>query len=319
MKKTVHIRWVVAHEPLSLFYRAAKSFATSVNLKTTTQKIEVEIMTLTEYSERYNNGVLVSKHDLLSLLDAGKIEMSQVYTTWLAEKYNSDMHVLDMPFIFRNHEHAKDVLEGEIGEQLLDGLGLADNSNVHGLAFTYSGGFRMIPGNKAIRSIEDFKDTFIRSNKNPFAMETFRAVGAIPVPCDLEKINDGVANGFFMGGESAWPRVYPLQHNTFSTAMNDTKHSLFLTSMIVQKKFWASLSSELRQVIKSASVEAARKERAESIRDSEQAKNKAKEDGIEIVELPDSDMRKFVAATKLVYDKFENFFTPGLIDNIRMH
>jgi len=317
MNSPIHIRWVIAHEPLSLFYRAAKSFAAAINSKSNHQKVQVEIMTLTEYSERYNNGVEVNKHDLLGLMDAGKIEMSQMYTTWLAEKYSFDMHVLDMPFMFRDHEHAKDVLEGEVGEQLLGGL--ADNSNVHGLAFTYCGGFRMIPGNKAIRSIEDFKNTPIRSNKNPFAMETFRAVGAIPVPCELEEINDGVASGLFMGGESAWPRVYPLEQNTFSTVMNDTKHSLFLTSMIVQKDFWGSLDAELKQLIKDAAVDAAREERAESIRDGEEARRMVQDEGIEIVELPEQDMKKFAVATKSVYDKFEDCFTPGLLDRIKMH
>ena len=317
MNKTIHIRWVIAHEPLSLFYRAAKSFAASINSRSNGQNIEVEIMTLNEYSDRYNNGVPVSKHDLLGLMDAGKIEMSQMYTTWLAEKYYFDMHVLDLPFIFRDHAHAKVVLEGEVGEQLLGGL--AKRSNVHGLAFTYSGGFRMIPGNKAIRTVEDFDGVSIRSNKNPFAMETFRAVGAIPVPCELEDINDGVANGLFMGGESAWPRVYPLEQNTFSTVMNDTKHSLFLTSMIVQKRFWVSLGAELRQLVKDAAVDAAREERIESIRDGEQAMQKAREEGIEIVELGEGDKQKFVAATQTVYEKFESYFTPGLIDNIKIH
>jgi TRAP-type C4-dicarboxylate transport system substrate-binding protein len=302
---------------MSLFLRAAESFSKAVNSQHASQKIDVEIMTLNDYSIRYNNGVEVTKHELLGLMNEGKIEMSQLYTTWLAEEFNSDMHVLDMPFLFRDHDHAQTVLEGEIGEELLSGI--TRNSHVHGLSFTYSGGFRMIPATKALRSIDDFKDTMIRSNKNPFAMETFRAVGAIPVPCELEEINDGVADGRFVGGESAWPRVYPLGQNIFSTVMNDTKHSLFLTSMIVRKDFWASLDIDLQQIMKNAAVAAAREERAESIRDGEQAKQKAISEGIEVVALGDECTEKFVAASQSVYEKFEDFFTPGLVDSIKKH
>ena len=157
--KTIEIRWVIAHEPLSLFTRAAESFARHINAKLKNTKIAVEIMTLTEYSKKYNDGVQVSKHDLLDLMNTGKIEMSQMYTTWLAEKYNSDMHVFDMPFLFRSHEHAAEVLEGEIGQDLLSGL--TKTSKVRGLAYTYCGGFRMIPANIPIRKLEDFKGAFL--------------------------------------------------------------------------------------------------------------------------------------------------------------
>lgn len=311
----IKIRWVIAHEPLRLFVRAAESFAKAINSKINGQCVDIEIMTLTQYSERYNQGQPVTKHDLLDLMKEGRIEMSQMYTTWLAEKYSADMHVLDMPFLFRSHEHAADVLEGPIGQHLLESI--AKKSHIKGLAFTYSGGFRMIPANKAIRTLEDFKGTPIRSNKNPFAMETFRSVGAIPIARELEEINEGVADGTFIGGESAWPRVYPLEQNKFSTAMNDTKHSLFLTSMIIRNDFWDSLSPELQSLMKNSAVEAAREERAESIRDGEQAKIQASAEGIELVELPAEEMKKFEEATRPVYEKFESFFSPGLISSIK--
>ncbi len=314
--KTFKIRWVLAHEPLSLFLRAAQSFAKAINNQSPEYQLDVEIMTLSEYSERYNNGVAVSKHDLLDLMNAGKVEMSQMYTTWLAEKFNSDMHVLDMPFLFRDHDHAQTVLEGQVGQELLSGMN--KNSSVRGLAFTYSGGFRMIPSQKPIRSVADFKDMPLRSNKNVFALETFKAVGAIPIPTEVEDIVEGVSKGQFVGGESAWPRVYPLAQNTFSVAMNDTKHSLFLTSMIIEGNFWNSLSPEVQKFMQEAAKQAAREERKEAINDGELAKKRAKDEGIEIVELSETETNKFIDATKTVYTKFENFFSPGLVNKIKI-
>lgn len=151
--KTTKIRWVIAHEPLSLFERAAKDFQSFVNEAQSAEKIEVEVMTLNEYSEKYNDGVNVSKHDLLDLMEAGKIEMSQMYTTWLAEDIEHDMLALEMPFIFEDHEHATRVLEGEVGEELLEKI--TEKSNVRGMAFTYSGGFRNIIVDKPVTGIDD--------------------------------------------------------------------------------------------------------------------------------------------------------------------
>ncbi len=49
MSKTTKIRWVIAHEPLNLFLRAAEDFERRVNEQQSEHKIEVEIMTLSEY------------------------------------------------------------------------------------------------------------------------------------------------------------------------------------------------------------------------------------------------------------------------------
>jgi len=153
--KNTKIRWVIAHEPLDLFERAAKDFQSFINEAQSAEKIEVEVMTLTEYSDKYNDGVKVTKHDLLDLMNQGKIEMSQMYTTWLAEEYNHDMLALEMPFIFEDHDHATRVLEGEVGEYLLDKT--TENSNVRGMAFTYSGGFRNVITDKPVSSLADLK------------------------------------------------------------------------------------------------------------------------------------------------------------------
>jgi TRAP-type C4-dicarboxylate transport system substrate-binding protein len=151
--KTTKIRWVIAHEPLSLFVRAAEDFQRFVNEAQSAEKIEVEVMTLSEYSMKYNDGILVTKHDLLDLMEQGKIEMSQMYTTWLAEDIEHDMLALEMPFIFEDHDHATRVLEGEVGEGLLEKI--TEKSNVRGMAFTYSGGFRNIITDKPVTSLKD--------------------------------------------------------------------------------------------------------------------------------------------------------------------
>jgi len=150
--KTTKIRWVIAHEPLDLFIRAAKDFQDFLNASQSAEEIEVEVMTLSEYSTKYKNGETVTKHDLLDLIESGEIEMSQMYTTWLAENFNHDMLALEMPFLFENHEHATRVLEGEVGEYLLDKT--TENSNVRGLAFTYSGGFRNVLSNKKVNNLK---------------------------------------------------------------------------------------------------------------------------------------------------------------------
>ena len=313
MSTVKKIRWVLAHEPIELFLRAATRFSEEIAQKSD-GKIEIEVMTLSQYSQKYANGQKVTKHDLLNLMESGEIEMSQMYTTTLG-KFNKDMFVLDMPFLFRNHEHAASVLEGQIGKNLMDGLSKA--SNIQGLAFTYSGGYRMIAAKKAINTMEDFKGLKIRVAKSPVAEDSLRAVGAVPIAMELEDVNEALDQDVIEGGESTYPRFYSMKQNEYSNVINDTQHSLFLTSIIVGKNFWNSLSPELRTIMSEAAVIAANVERKESVADVKVIQEKCKADGIAVVTLNETEQNKFKLATSSVYEKYsDGFFTNGLLDKI---
>jgi len=316
MSKTTKIRWVIAHEPLNLFLRAAEDFERRVNEQQSEHKIEVEIMTLSEYSQRYNDGVVVTKHDLLDLMESGKIEMSQMYTTWLAEKYEQDFLVFDLPFLFKDHDHATRVLEGNIGETLL--AKLTDKSNVRGLSFTYSGGFRQMISNKRVSTLEELAGTPVRSNRNPVAQATISALGMKPVVAEVEDLRQVVVDGAAQGGETNYPRVYPLRQNEVTKTVIDTGHSLFLTSMIIGDRFWDSLSPAVQDVIKQAAVLAGREERAETIRDGARAEQRlVAEEGANIVKWTQEQREAAKIALSSVYDQFSDTFTPGLVDSVR--
>lgn len=316
MKDIVKIRWVIAHEPLSLFLRAAEDFERRVNEQQSQYQIEVEIMTLTEYSIKYNNGVSVTKHDLLDLMEQGKLEMSQMYTTWLAEKYDQDFLVFDLPYLFTDHDHATRVLEGEVGEGLL--AKLAIDSNVRGLSYTYSGGFRQMISNKNVSTLDQLIGTTQRSNRNPIAQATLKSLGITPYVCEVEDLRDEVINGNCEGGETNYPRMYPLKQNEITKSVIDTEHSLFLTSMIIADHFWDSLDLEVKNVIKQAALMAGREERAETIRDGNLAKKRLIEEEKAIIHsLTIQEKEKAKQKTSVVYDEFKYFFSNNLVDKIK--
>jgi TRAP-type C4-dicarboxylate transport system substrate-binding protein len=218
--------------------------------------------------------------------------------------------------LFEDHDHATRVLEGRVGEKLL--AKLTDKSNVRGLSYTYSGGFRQMISNKAVRTLGELAGTTQRSNRNPVAQATMTALGIFPHACEIEDLRAEVAAGNCEGGETNYPRIYPLSQNEVTVSVIDTEHSLFLTSMIIGDKFWAGLSSEVQAVIKRAAIEAGREERAETIRDGERAKVRlVQEEGATIHKLSAAERAEAIAKTAVVYDQFRDMFTPGLVDSIR--
>lgn len=308
-----HVKWVLAHEPIELFIRAAKVFASEVNSRAP-EALEIEVMTMSEYAEKYNNGVVVGKHELVDLLDSGAIQMSQTYTITLG-KINKDFFALDLPFLFKDHDHASRVFEGDVGAELLDSL--EQSKKIKGLAFTYSGGFRIIPGNEEVAKIEDLRGMKVRTSFSPVAIETFKTLGANVVPMELEELSENLGSANVTVGESTYPRVYALGHDKVSKVINHTEHSLFLTSILVGTDFWNTLSPELQAIVSESAKVAARHERTLSIEDIALVQARAEADGIEVVKMSTEEKVRFKEATEVVYTKFADYFSAGLVAKIQ--
>jgi len=311
-----HVKWVIAHEPIGLFLKVAESFAKEVNEKTG-GKFDIEVLSLSDYSTKYNGGKKITKNELMALVDTGAIEMSHIYTTWLAD-YNKDLHALDLPFLFRDHAHADAVLEGEVGTELL--AGVAKNSNIHAMSFTYSGGYRVVPANFKADTVDAWKGQTVRTSRSPVAVETFKLLGAEPKEhIALEEMNEAADAGVISAGESTYVRIFPLdQHKSFKV-VNDTAHSLFLTSIIVNQDFMKQFDQETQEIMATAAFNAARKERRESVADIPNILAECEQKGVEVVRMSETEQKKFKEVTSAVYEKFADYFTPGLVQKIQLH
>lgn len=157
----------------------------------------------------------------------------------------------------------------------------------------------------------------IRTNRNPVAQETMKVLGADIFVCETEDTRAHIIEGDCEGGETVYSRIYPLGQNEVSKTVVDSKHSLFLTTMIMRDDFWATLSPEVRAVIKDAAIRAGRREREVTIQEGEDAKQQLIADGIDIVDLTPAETAEWKEKAQVVYDKFEPTFTPGLIDKIK--
>lgn len=311
---TQKLIWVLAHEPYDLFLRAAEKFSKEVNEKTH-GNFQIEILGINEYADKYQAGKKINnRFGLLELLESGAVQMSQMYTTTLGQ-LSQDMFVLDLPFLFQGHDHAERVLDGAVGRQLFSNL--AAESNVQGLAFTYSGGFRIIPASAAVQSLEDLRGLRVRVPASPVAKDTFEAIGAVPVEMPIEQLADALAARSVDAGESTYPRIYGMDQAQHTNTIAHTEHSLFLTSLIINKDLWNSFDTATQQIFADAALSAARIERQESIQDISATQARAASEGITVTHLTEADKAQFKAATAPLHVKYDAVFTPGLIDQIK--
>lgn len=303
------ITWLIAHQPVELLLRVAKDFEKEV--KKHTDEFEFEILTEQEYADYYNNGELV---DSLELITQGKVQISQTYVYKLSY-WNKNFEVLDMPYLFDTHEHAKRVLDGPIGHSMLKGL---ENNKkpMKGLAFTYSGGYRIFVSKEQLNSIDDLKGMPVKTSWNPIAIDTIKAMGAEPLALEADDFRDLLFKDAIVAAESTYPRytAYIYKH---ATSVLDGGHSLFLTTLVSNLEFWNSLTDEQREIMETAARNAAEYERDKSVEDAEKFRAEAKENGVDIHQLSEDELAKLKAMTAPVYDKWEGHFLPGLVDAIK--
>jgi TRAP-type transport system periplasmic protein len=321
MNQKKKITWLIAHEPVNLFLRTAEAFKAKI-AELTDNQFEVEIYTASEYEKKFQTKALkdstTDRVDPMTMLEEGQLEMSQLHITELARWHSPEFWALEMPFIFRDHDHAARVLEGEIGQRMLEGL--ADKSPAKGMAFTYSGGFRCMASDVEIKSMQDFKGLKFAASRNPIVIDMIETIGATP---EIFLIRDYQNKEKVEGLKAAVldttiPRYLAQFQGVNKNHLTNTKHSLFLTSIIIGNKFWNSLDEETQAKFKEACTYASRLERKWSVQEAEEfaAKGDHSDMGINYREFDQTETEKFKELVKPLYNKYREFFYPGLIDGI---
>ena len=314
--ENIKLTWVIAHEPAYLFYRVAADFKRIVNEQSKDVMIDIEILTSDEYNKKYNPAQPATRHNLWKFLQDGTVHIAQMQTTSLARQFNKQMHVLDLPYIFKDHDHASSVLEGEIGNKLLNQFDT--ESNLKGLAYTYSGGFRLMPFDRSVTTLAEIEGMPVRSGMSGIARDTIEAFGFSAVPTEIEETSDVVKSGNAIGAEYVAQRLLPDNCGEWVKTIIDTQHSLFLTSIVVNVQWWNKLPSSVQEIFLYAAREAARNERVLSIEDGAKSIDILEKKGVKVVSLGNDDLDVLKEKVNTVYSKYSNgFFEDGLIDAVK--
>jgi TRAP-type C4-dicarboxylate transport system substrate-binding protein len=141
--------------------------------------------------------------------------------------------------------------------------------------------------------------------------------GVEPFVCETEEAREHVANGDCNGNDTVYSRIYPLSQNDVIQSVVDSKHSLFLTTMIIGDRFWDSLSTEVKAVIKQAAIQAGRNERQTTIVDGVQARDRLISEGKTVYEPTAEETTEMKTRMQSVYVEFESTFADNLIQRIR--
>jgi tripartite ATP-independent transporter DctP family solute receptor len=213
-----------------------------------------------------------------------------------------DINVVNMPFLFGNVAHAEKMMDGPIGQVLLDKITANANAGLVGLCWMDSGARSIYNTKRPVKSIEDIKGLKIRVIGNPIFVDMMNALGGNGVAMGYDQVFSALQTGVIDGAENNPPSYVFSNHYTAAKYYSLTEHLVVPEVLLFSKKAWTSLSADDQGLIKKFAREAQLEERDLWNKYEQQAMEKAKAAGCQIVEI--ADKTPFQNAVKPVWDKY---------------
>ncbi|MBI4842665.1 MAG: DctP family TRAP transporter solute-binding subunit [candidate division NC10 bacterium] len=222
-----------------------------------------------------------------------------------------EMNVVDLPFLFRDGEHAYKVLDGEIGRGLLNKF---DAVGIKGLAF-WENGFRHITtSKKPVREPADMKGLKIRVMENKVHQAAFRQLGSDATPMAWGEVFTSLQQGLLDAQENPIPIIYTFKLNEVQKYVALTGHVYSPAPLLMSKKSWDRMPPDIQKIMFDTALEVARYQRG-LIREQEQKQiGELKAKGMTVVENPDR--AAFREAMKPVFEQFQGQFGKDLVQRI---
>ena len=249
----------------------------------------------------FAGGVLGSEKEVVEQVQSNAIQMTRV-SLGIVGPVVPDVNVFNLPFIFRDQAHMRSIIDGEIGQEILDKI---TNSEFNLVALGWmDGGTRNLYSKKPVRQISDLKGMKIRVQGNPVFIETINAMGGNGIAMATGEIFSALQTGVIDGAENNPPTL--LEHNHYQNAKfyTLTEHLILPEPIVMAKGTWSKLNPEQQALVKKLAREAQMEERVLWDKKSSEAEAKLKAGGVEFITLTPEQKKAFYDATQPVRDKY---------------
>ena len=213
-----------------------------------------------------------------------------------------DINVVNMPFLFKNTAHAEKMMDGPIGQELLDKITASPNAGLVALCWMDAGARSLYNTKRPIKTIEDVKGLKFRVIGNPIFIDMMNALGGNGVAMGYDQVFSALQTGVIDGAENNPPSYVFSNHYTAAKYFSLTEHLIIPEVLLFSKKAWSQLSADDQGLIKKFAREAQLEERELWNQYQQKAMDKAKAAGCEIVDI--ADKAPFQNAVKPVWDKY---------------
>jgi TRAP-type transport system periplasmic protein len=246
----------------------------------------------------YGNMQLGGEKEYLEQAQLGALEIARVSNGVIGPLVD-DFNAFNLPYVFRGVDHMHKVLDGPIGQDLLQKL---EGSGLIALGYMDAGSRSFYNDVRPINSISDLDGLKIRVMQNPAFVEMVNAMGGNGIPYPFNELYTGLQTRVVDGAENNPPTYLSKNHFEVAKYYTLTEHLMVPEVFVFSKVIWDTLPEEDQKLIRKAGQMAAVKQRELWAAKETEALEKLKADGYEIV--MEIDKTDFINATAPVRQKF---------------
>ena len=241
---------------------------------------------------------------------AGTLDIAAVSSAPLVS-VQKEFALFDLPFLFANEHQADAVVDGPIGQAILDRLA---DKNLVGLCY-WENGFRNMTNNvRPITKLEDLKGLKVRTMQNQVYMDSFNSLGATAVPLPFPSVYLALASHTVDGEENPYTIILSNKFYEVQKYLSITRHAYSPFVILVSKQTWDKLPADQQQALHSACKEAAVYERELNRSLNDELLEKLRKNGMEVNELSDAEVQRIRVTLKPVIVRFARQIDPALIN-----
>jgi len=249
--------------------------------------------------QMYPSMQLGGEKEMIEQAQVGALQIARISVGAMGPVVD-DLNVFNLPFVFRDEAHMRAVIDGPIGQEMLDRITASPQSRLVVLGWM-DGGTRSVYAKKPIKGPADLKGQKIRMMGNPIFVETMNAMGGNGVAMGFNELYSAMQTGVVDGAENNEPTVLAQNHYQVAKIYSLTGHLIIPEMFVFSKASWDKLSKDDQALLKKFSREAQFEERKLWDEKTASATSELKAKGVQFVA---ADKQAFFKATQPVRDKY---------------
>jgi TRAP-type transport system periplasmic protein len=273
---------------------------------------EVEKRTSGRYKiQSFYSGSLGGERESIEAVQLGTQELT-FSSTGPVPNFVPEARILDIPFLFRDKAHARAVLDGPIGQELLAKF---EPKGFKALAWGENGVRHMTNSKRSVNSPDDLKGLKMRTMENPVHVAAYKGLGIVTTPMAFPEVFTALQQGTVDGQENPLSVIMASKFDQVQKHLSLTGHVYSPGIFLMSKAAFDKLSAADKQAFIDAAKEGVKANRARVDQDDAQGVSELRSKGMTVVE--NVDKAKFVATLTPINAEFEKQFGKANIDRIR--
>ena len=273
---------------------------------------EIEKSTQGRYKcQQFPSSALGGEREMIEAVQIGTLDLVNT-STGPVGNFVPEVKIVDIPFLFRDYDHARKVMDGPIGQDILTKF---PSKGLVALAWTENGFRHMTNSKRDIVKPSDAAGLKMRTMENKVHMDGYRTFGILPTPMAFPELFGALQQGTVDGQENPLSVIMAAKFDQVQKHLSLTGHVYSPAIFLMNKAAFDKLSAADKTAFIEAAKEGAKVNRARVDEDDAKGVAELRGKGMNVVE--NIDRAKFVATLAPVNAEFEKQFGKAEIDKIR--